>query len=124
LPTNQSASDMLTFDEEGVKVSMTGDLGNYFRNSSVTYVKEEEERLQEEVGQPKVNIVALNALANVAFSKTTVNERQAEIGFRVFTQGGQEILEVTIRDYEPTDFLQETYKMYKSFMSDGEYLPL
>lgn len=130
LPINNSASDIIYFEEEEgikrIKVSMTGDLGNYFRNSPTTYLKEEVEVLQELSGfpPPRANIVVLNALANVGFSKTTINERQAEIGFRVFTQGGTEILEVTIRDYEPTDFLQETYKLYKSFMSDGEYLPL
>src|SRR5690606_5510737 len=130
LPINNTASDIISFEEEGgtkrIKVSMTGDLGSYFRNSPTTYLKEEVEVLQELSGfpTPRANIVVVNALANVAFSKTTINERQAEIGFRVFTQGGQEILEVTIRDYEPTDFLQQTYKMYKTYMSDGEYLPL
>lgn len=117
LPKKNSADDVLTFSEEGLSVSLKGDLKNYFRNSKVTNMGEVTERLQEIPGLPvpSVKILLIKALANVAFSTNTIKEREAEIGFRVFVEGGQEILEVTVRDYEPTDFLQKTYAMYKNF---------
>lgn len=116
LPT-ANAKDKITFDEEGISVAMTGDLKNYFRKSPLSYVKEESEALQEIPGFPitRVNIAVVNALANVAFSATTSTERLAEMGFRVFEEDGKEFLEVTIRDYEPVNFLQLTLGMYKSW---------
>lgn len=55
----------------------------------------------------------VNGLANVKFSEKEIDEREAEIGFRVFEEDGEELLEVTIRDYEPVDFLEKTYLMYQ-----------
>lgn len=114
LPTNNTAEDLLIFDETGLKIEMEGDLKNYFRESVITYVGEEEERLQEAGGinPPRVTIDLISSLVNVNFSATQKNERQAEVGYRVFEEGGKEILEVTIRDYEPTDFLQNIFDAF------------
>ena len=97
---------------------MTGDVKNYFREATLTNLGEVDERLQEVAGFPtpkvKMQLVKLSAL-NVSFSATTTNVRAGELGLRVFTENGKEILEVTVRDYEPTNFLTNTYKMYKTF---------
>lgn len=117
LPRNNGEADSLIFEEEGLKAALSGDLKNYFRDTQITYIGEEEEVLQEVPGFPpsRVNIMLVNGLANVKFSEKENDEREAEIGFRVFEEDGEELLEVTIRDYEPVDFLKETYLMYKTF---------
>ncbi|WEK34249.1 MAG: hypothetical protein P0Y53_17315 [Candidatus Pseudobacter hemicellulosilyticus] len=117
MPKNNTEADQLIFAETGLQVNMQGVLKNYFRNSELTYVGEIDERLQEAGGirPPVVKIVLVKAKANVAFSATTVKERLAEVGFRTFKESGKDILEVTIRDFEPVDFLTETYAMYTLF---------
>lgn len=114
LPVNNTDKDILTFDESGLKLSLTGDLKNYFREGPISYVKEEEEVLQETGGirPPRVNIDLIKSLVNINFSATEKEEREAEVGYRVFTDNGKEYLEVTIRDYEPTDFLQEIFNAF------------
>lgn len=122
LPTDVSEIDVIeiTTDEEGtpvLKTSLQGVLKNYFRDCVLTYKNEEEERLQEN-GWPfqKVNILLVELeKANVSFSATNENVREAEIGFRTFESEGQTILEVTLRDFEPTDFLQNTFDMAKTW---------
>ena len=126
LPTATSA-DKLIFTEEGLSTTLTGDLKNYFRDSKLVNLGEVAERLQEESGYPRVQMLVVKALANVNFSATSKNEREAQIGFRVFTNtSGIEVLEVTVFDFEPTDFLKYTYDMYKSFGDNPamRYAPL
>ena len=118
LPTSNTAADRLTFDQNGITVSMIGVLKNYFKTSALVTLGEATEVLQEVASFPpaRVQMLLVKSLVNVNFSATTTTEREAEVGFRVFTDtDGEEILEVTIRDYEPTDFLQNTYAMYKTF---------
>ncbi|NGM71918.1 DUF4843 domain-containing protein [Sphingobacterium sp. SGL-16] len=111
-----AATDKLVFNEEGLTTALTSDLKNYFRDSKLINLGEVAERLQEEAGYPSVQMLVVKALANVKFSATNVAEREAQIGFRVFTTNdGVETLEVTIFDFEPTDFLKNTYDIYKSF---------
>lgn len=123
-PNNNSAADILEITSEGLKVNMTGDVKKYFRDGQMEYIKEEDERLQEAGGikPPVVKLQLVKVLANVSFSATTKNERQAEVGFRVFKDGGKDILEVTVRDYEPTDFMQESFKFYKQYGGDKPYM--
>ncbi len=127
LPVKNTAADILTFDEEGLKVQMAGDLRNYFRNATMTNLGEENERLQELPGLPppmvKLQIISLSA-ANVAFSAKTENVRETKIGFRYFKEGSKEMLEVTIRDYEPTDFLQNTWAFYKTDPDKMKTMPI
>lgn len=124
LPVNNSASDILEITSEGLKVQMTGDVKNYFRDSQMEYIKEEDERLQEAgvLPPPKVKLQLVKVLANVSFSGITKTERQAEVGFRVFQEGGKDILEVTVRDYEPTHFMQETFAFYKKYGGDNPFM--
>ncbi len=112
-PTKNTDKDLLIFGDEGLSVQMTGDVKNYFREATLTNLGEIDERLQEIAGFPtpkvKMQLVKVSAL-NISFSATTANVRAGELGLRVFTENGKEILEVTVRDYEPTDFLANTYK--------------
>lgn len=114
-----TAKDLITINEDGVlSTEMTGDLKNYFRTSTLSNLGEVTEVLQEAPGFPpprvKIQLVQLSAI-NVNFSAVKQKIRSGQIGFRVFTEGGKDILEVTLRDYEPTDFLVNTYEMYKEF---------
>ncbi|MBD1421207.1 DUF4843 domain-containing protein [Sphingobacterium chuzhouense] len=121
-----TVDDVLIFEGEDLrvdhtaelKVNLTGDLKNYLRNSTVELLDEVVERMQEDVGQPVVQMLLAKVTANVHFSAKEVKERQAEIGLRVFDHSGTEYLDVTIRDYEPTDFLKDTYEMFKMFGDD------
>jgi hypothetical protein len=119
LPTKNTDKDLLIFGEDGLTVQMTGDVKNYFRDGSLTNLGETTERLQEAGGfnPPRVQLqlVKLSNI-NVAFSATTNKVRAAEVGFRVITETGKnDILEVTVRDFEPTDFMANTYALYKTF---------
>lgn len=125
LPTHNSSSDKLSFTDEGLKVEMAGDLKNYFRDATLTNLGEIDERLQEVPGFPKVKmqLVKLSA-ANVNFSSSKQNVREAEIGFRYYRNGNKDMLEVTVRDYEPTDFLQNIWSFYKNDPSKMTQMPI
>lgn len=125
LPVNHSANDILTFDNEKLTVSMTGDMKNYFRNTNLIGKGEFVEYLQEEPGFISVNMLLAEGLANVAFSANKTVERQSGIGLRIWSANGKEYLDVTVRDFEPVDFLQNTYNMVKDWGAvPMEYYPL
>ncbi len=115
LPRNNTANDILRFDNDNLTVSLTGDLKNYFRNTKLVKKGETIEVLMEEPGYPKVNVILVNGRANVPFSAKKIEERQAEMGLRLRIINGKEYLDVTVRDYEPIDFLQNTYDMVKDW---------
>lgn len=120
-PTKNTASDLLMFSDNGLKVDMTGDIRNYFKDASVTNLGEITEVLQEANGFPKpkvkMQLIKLSAL-NVSFSNSKPNIRAGQLGLRIFVEGGKEILEVTVRDYEPVSFLANTFEMYSMFGDD------
>lgn len=112
-----NTTDMITIDETTLNVQMTGDLKNYFKFATIKDKGEVTERLQEAGFPPpavKMQLVELSSV-NVFFSALKQKVRKADVGFRVIVESGRDILEVTIRDYEPTDFLSNTYEMYSSF---------
>ena len=47
----------------------------------------------------------------VSFSASTVNERKAQVGFRILED--EKTLEVTVFDYAPVDFFMEIYDFFK-----------
>lgn len=118
-PTNNSASDKITFDEDKMIVSMTGDLRKYFRNSTIKTKNEVMEVFQEDGWMARGNILLIDALANVTFSDTKIKERQAEMGIRTVTVAGVEYLEITVRDFEPVGFMDDMW----SWMKDGPDMP-
>ena len=80
----------------------------------MTYKGEDDKGYQEESNLQLVeHVVALLEFekVNVNFSATHSNVRPSELGFRIITVDGEEILECTIDDFEPTDFLADEYEM-------------
>lgn len=49
------------------------------------------------------------------FSATQTQKREAVVGFRIIEKDGKQILECTIDDFEPKDFLSDVYEMFKDF---------
>jgi len=118
-PKKNSAADKITIDEDKMIVSMTGDLRKYFRNSTIKTKNEVIEYFQDDGPMERINILLIEALANVTFSDTKIIERQAEMGIRTVTVGGVEYLEITVRDFEPVGFLDDIW----SWMKDGPDMP-
>lgn len=130
LPKNNSDRDTLEFiagDPGSLKTHLNGDLKNYFRNCEITYLRDEEVRLLEEGGikPSKVTISVMQmSKANVAFSASTTNEKAAVIGFRILDNG---VLEISLYDFEPVDFLAQVYQDALSWAGDDvpmSYYPL
>lgn len=127
MPVNNSNADTLQFisgKKDTMKPTVSGDLKNYFRDCEITYLKDDpKERLQEEGGMPPAQVtISIYQLskANVTFSATTIQERSAQIGFRMIDDN---TLEITLYDYEPTDFFQEIYESMK-YASDESEIPM
>lgn len=99
-----------------------GDLKNYFNSAcSVVFKGERNEMYQESSSYPPTtaNISVLEfEKVNVNFSAKNTNNRKAVVGFRILREDNNEILECTIYDYEPTDFLQDIYAMYLDYGYD------
>lgn len=105
-----SASDKLHIGDEGFKTELSGPLKNYFRDGVIEFLKEELLRYQEEAGYPQKTVQTVKiSNVNVKFSATQQQVRSAVVSFRVYKDGNDRILEVTMGDYEPTEFLVNTY---------------
>ena len=120
LPVNNSAADVLTFDHNELTASLSGNMKNYFRDTELVKKADVIQMLIEAPGfpPPRVNVMMTEGKANVTFSATKEVVRNAQIGFRITTINGKEYLEVTIGDFEPVDFLQNTYEMVKDWGSN------
>lgn len=124
-PTGNS-SDKIKFEgnsheEYTFTPTLNSDLKNYFGTSScvITYKGEVEKTIEEE-SAPLSQVVAKIAVLqfpslNVNFSATNTKLRSAVVGFRIIQSGEGDILECTIDDFEPTDFMKDIYDMYKDF---------
>lgn len=124
MPRNNLSTDTLEFvpgEEDMMKIHMTGDLKNYFRDCTVKFLREETEVLNEQGTMPpprvQMSVMELSNV-NVAFSANTISERAAECGFRVLDDGVT--LEVTVYDYEPVDFMVQVYEGNKTIAGEGE----
>lgn len=120
LPKNNTADDILTFDHNVLSVSLSGDMKNYFKDTELVKKGDAVQRLIESPGfpPPRVNVILVEGEANVAFSPSKNVTRKAQIALRITTINGKEYVEVTIGDYEPVDFLQNTYDMVKDWGMD------
>ncbi len=127
-PTGNS-SDKIQFEgnshqEYTFTPTLNSDLKNYFGTSPcvITYKGEVEKTIEEEsalLSQVIAKIAVLQFPAiNVNFSAAHVNTREAVVGFRIIESDGKQILECTIDDFEPTDFMKNIYDMYKDFGED------
>lgn len=123
-----SASDKLSINGDEIKANMTGALKNFFKDGTIEVLREDKLIYQEEGYPMKQRTVSTVKYSkpNVKFSAINSNLRDAIIYFRVFENSGVKTLEVTIADFEPTDFLANTYTMVKDWGTDPvmEYYPL
>lgn len=116
---------MLEFVNGGkqLKIHATGDMTKYFRDCDVKFLREQQLYLYEfaTVGAPPRVTVSMLELsqANVNFSSTQKKLRAAQVGFRLLEDN--ETLEVTVLDYEPTDFLYDTYKGLADYTEEGDF---
>lgn len=102
---------------------LSGDLKNYFGTESckVTYKGEFEKLIEEESSRYQVTakIAVLQfPSVNVNFSAANTKDRAAVVGFRIIESDGKDVLECTIDDFEPTDFMTNIYDMMKDYGED------
>ena len=125
MPENNLPTDMLEFVNGGtrLKVHATGDMAKYFRDADVTFLKEQLVYLYEFGGigrPPQVTVSMMNlSQANVNFSGVNEKLRSVQVGFRLLEDN--ETLEVTVFDYEPTDFLYNTYRDLAAQSGEGDF---
>ena len=125
LPENNLPTDMLEFVNGGtqLKVHATGDMAHYFRDCNVKFLKEQQLYLYESagIGRPPLVTASMFELsqANVNFSGAHEKLRAVQVGFRLLEDN--ETLEVTVLDYEPTDFLYDTYESCAAYAQEGEF---
>ena len=125
LPEHNLPTDVLEFLDGGahLKVHAAGDMANYFRDCDVKFLKEHQLYLYESagIGRPPLVTASLFELsrANVNFSSSQEKLRAVQVGFRLLEDN--ETLEVTVLDYEPTDFLFDTYKGCADYAQEGEF---
>lgn len=121
LPVNNNPDDILEFKDGRLIPHLTGDLSMYFRECDVTFLQEKQVFLNEQSTgwrPPEVTVSEMQlSAANVNFSATHEDIRPVRIGFRILED--DETLEISIYDYEPTDFLYETYELVKSATTPG-----
>lgn len=127
LPDNESSAGTLRFiseESDSLAINLTGDLAEYFRSTSVSFLKEVPEMLMEQDWLDATITYATLGKANVNFSAAHTSERPVMIGFR-FPDDSKNILEVRIIDYEPTDFLTASYQdMLNSLSGDDLLYPM
>lgn len=124
--TSTDVIELIKGEVNTLKVAMTGDFGNYFRDSEFTYSRELEDVIQEDgypVVRAKLAMLKFSKM-NVAFSATTETVREGEVGFRIVSVDGKEYLEVTINDYAPVDFLVEEASWFVGDDPKMKSLPL
>lgn len=118
------SSDQIKFDgssHQGYTFipKLNDDLKNYFGTEpcTVTYEGEAEKIIEEESNRGSQVIAKVAVLkfptVNVNFSATHVKNREAVVGFRIIEIDGEQILECTIDDFEPTDFMTTIYDIFK-----------
>lgn len=128
-PTGTSA-DKITFTgnsytEYTFTPNLSGSLKNYFGTSErkVTFKEEVTKELWEE-SYTQMQSVPVNVSVytfpdiNIKFSATASELRPAVVSFRKITVEGKEILECTIDDFIPTDFLVGQWEMWIKDMAE------
>lgn len=91
---------------------------NYFRDCELVYVCDTTVR----TGLSTRVVYSLIEMSkvNVSFSASTVNERKAQVGFRILED--EKTLEVTVFDYAPVDFfLTSSLRTPKFFVKEFSY---
>lgn len=119
-----TADDQITFEGGSYKgytfiPLLKGDLKNYFvEGGTVTWQDEVYKDYQEDATamrvQHAVEVFSFEHI-NVNFSATHRKLRPAVVSFRIIQEEDKDILECTIDDFEPTDFLAATYDIMKDY---------
>ena len=109
--------EFIAGDENKLKLHVTGDMKNYFRDCELVYVCDTTVR----TGLSTRVVYSLIEMSkvNVSFSASTVNERKAQVGFRILED--EKTLEVTVFDYAPVDFFMEIYDFLDVYKRQCEY---
>ncbi len=101
-----------------LKIEGDGDAAKYFKNTSFTFVRNETIHHQElGIGKDAKKEVYFFELqeANTSFTSSKETIGKSLVGFRVFEKEDNKILEATIFDFIPVDFLVPIYNMTKDW---------
>ncbi|WP_455496807.1 hypothetical protein [Coprobacter sp.] len=125
-----STEDQIIISDQGLEVNLKSDLKNYFvGNSSLQYIGEKLFRFLDNISiRRNVSIFVLDKI-NANFSATSSTIKNSRVGFTVIKdENNEEVLEMFIYSYEPTDFLVDDYNGMKDFGTEDEpamyYYPL
>lgn len=102
-----STEDQIIISDQGLEVNLKSDLKNYFvGNSSLQYIGEKLFRFLDNISiRRNVSIFVLDKI-NANFSATSSTIKNSRVGFTVIKdENNEEVLEMFIYSYEPTDFL-------------------
>ena len=125
-----SSEDQLTISDGGLEVNMKSDLKNYFvGNSEMKYIQEQIFRFPEDYLLKRTSFVFVLNNINANFSAQSSTIKDSRVAFAVIKDdNNEEVLEVIVYSYEPTDFLVEEYNGMKDFATEDEpamiYYPL
>ena len=125
-----SSEDQLTISDGGLEVNMKSDLKNYFvGNSEMKYIQEQIFRFPEDYLLKRTGFVFVLNNINANFSAQSSTIKDSRVAFAVIKDdNNEEVLEVIVYSYEPTDFLVEEYNGMKDFATEDEpamiYYPL
>lgn len=125
-----ATEDQITITDQGVEVNLKSDLKNYFvGNSSLQYVGEKIFHFMDDYTITRNVAVFILDNINANFSATSSTIKDSRVGFTVIKdENNEEVLEMFIYSYEPTEFLVEDYEAMKDFATEDEpamyYYPL
>ncbi|PWM10190.1 MAG: hypothetical protein DBY02_01860 [Coprobacter fastidiosus] len=125
-----ATEDQITITDQGVEVNLKSDLKNYFvGNSSLQYVGEKIFHFMEDFTITRNVAVFILDNINANFSATSSTIKDSRVGFTVVKdENNEEVLEMFIYSYEPTEFLVEDYEAMKDIATEDEpamyYYPL
>lgn len=125
-----ATEDQITITDQGVEVNLKSDLKNYFvGNSSLQYVGEKIFHFMDDYTITRNVAVFILDNINANFSATSSTIKDSRVGFTVIKdENNEEVLEMFIYSYEPTEFLVEDYEGMKDFATEDEpamyYYPL
>ncbi len=122
-PNNYLEGDAFKYK---LKPKLNGKLKNLFIGECDLVIdSEREEHLQETTGE-KISLSRYKTEGiNVLFSPSEVKKRPAFVDFRLIKdEGGKDILECTLADFEPTTKDTPTWKSMYEIMGDMSWTPI
>ena len=118
-PADQIIFEGDSYEEYVFTSNITGDLRNYFGNSTrkITFKEEADKNFQELWKNVKVSVLEIPDI-NINFSATYEEKRAALVGFRLGEVDGKEMLECTLDDFAPKqpDFGATIYEFMGSML--------